>query len=98
MTSPDTSQDEPGNPGFWLEHPAATLAAAKLPGQVTDTAGEPSLTITLAHPGCRDTEVIADADGYCELRWRLTPDAAPDQAAAAITAALDAAHVPAVAS
>ena len=98
MTSPDTSQDEPANPGPWLEQVAASLAAGGLPGQVTQAAGETSLTITLASPGCRETEVIADGDGYCELRWWLPPDAAPEQAAAVITAALDAAHAPAAAS
>jgi hypothetical protein len=98
MTCPDTRQDEPGNPGPWLEQVAACLTAAGLPGWVTQTAGETSLTITVSRPGCRDAEVIAAADGYCELRWWLTQPAAPDQAAAVITAALDAAHAPAAAS
>jgi len=95
MTSPDTSQDAPGNPGPWLEQVAACLAAARLPARITRAAGETSLTIPVSRPGCRETEVIVDADGYCELRWWLTPDAAPEQAAAVITAALDAAHAPA---
>jgi hypothetical protein len=98
MTSPETSQDEPGNPGPWLEQVAACLTAAGLPARVTQTAGETSLTITVSRPGCRDAEVIADADGYCELRWWLPPHAAPGQAAALITAALGAAHALAAAS
>ncbi|HEY1620769.1 MAG TPA: hypothetical protein VGG25_24310 [Streptosporangiaceae bacterium] len=98
MTSPDTSQDEPGNPGPWLEQVAASLAAGGLPGRVAQAAGEASLTITVARPGRRDTEVIVDGDGYCELRWWLAPHHGPGQAAAVITAALHAAHAPAAAS
>jgi predicted DNA-binding protein (UPF0251 family) len=38
MTSPDTSQEQPGNPSAWLEDTAAGPAAARLPGQVTEAA------------------------------------------------------------
>ena len=98
MTSPDTRQDEPAIPGAWLEQVASSLAAAGFPGRVTEAAGEASLTIRVSRPGCRETEVIVDSDGYCELRWWLIPDAAPEQDAAVITAALHAAHAPAAAS
>ncbi len=98
MTSPDTRRDEWGDPGSWLECLAACLAAAGFPGRVTETAGEASLAIALVPPGCRETEVIVDGDGYCELRWWLAPDAGPGQAAAVITAALHAAHAPAAGS
>jgi hypothetical protein len=89
--SPDASPDTPGSPGAWLEQVAASLAAAGLPGRVTEAAGEACLAITTSRPGCRETEVIVDSDGYCELRWWLTQTAGPEQAAAAITATLRAA-------
>ncbi len=95
MTSPGTSHHAAANPERWLEQVAASLAAAGLPGQVTDTAGESCLTITVSRPGRRETEVIVDSDGYCELRWWLTPPATPSEAAAAITAALEAVRLPA---
>ncbi|HEY1621719.1 MAG TPA: hypothetical protein VGG25_29130 [Streptosporangiaceae bacterium] len=102
MTSPDTHQDEPGNPGPWLECLAACLAAAGFPGRVTETAGGASLAVTVSWPGRRETEVIVDADGYCELRWWLPPGIPSGQATDAITsvitAALHAAHAPAAAS
>jgi hypothetical protein len=101
VTGPDTSRDKPasgtrpGSPEAWLDQVAASLAAAGLPGRVTEAAGEACLTITTSRPGRRETEVIVDGDGYCELRWWLAQPADPGETATVITAALDAAHAPA---
>jgi hypothetical protein len=95
ITRPGTSQDESPDSGAWLEQVAASLAIAGLRCQVTETAGEACLTITASRPGCRETEVIVDGDGYCELRWWLPRTATPTTAFAVITAALRAVRPPA---
>lgn len=48
------------------------------------------LTATLHPPGHRDIQVIADEDGYTELRYWASPVTTPAAAVAAIASVLDA--------
>ena len=69
---------------------AAELRAAGLSADVHETQGVVDVRASLDRPGCKTIEVIADDDGYIEIRFWHQPDAAPAQIAATITSALTA--------
>jgi hypothetical protein len=67
---------------------AAELRAAGLAVEVHETQGVLDITASLDPPGCKTIEVIADQDGYTEIRFWHQPDAPPPQMAATIMRAL----------
>jgi hypothetical protein len=54
------------------------------------TSGVLDITATLRRPGCKETEVIVDQDGYVELRYWNHAGVTPAQVTAVIVRALTA--------
>jgi hypothetical protein len=75
-------------PGRRMGAIATGLVAAGLAARVHNTRGVLDVAATLDWPGGKATEVIADEDGYVEVRYWNDPDATPEQVTAVITAAL----------
>src|SRR5215470_14149890 len=64
------------------------LAAVALSTRLRESAGRADLTATLHQPGQREIEVVNDADGYTELRYRANLNVTPTHTVATITSAL----------
>lgn len=77
----------------WLRDVAAELTAAGIPARVDDTLSVPDLTAEApALDGGKPSEVVADPDGYTEIRYWNDPEATPAQVSAVIVRALAAIH------
>lgn len=62
----------------WLRDVAAGLAAAGIAARVDETLLVPDLTACVPAPdGGKPTEVVADPDGYAEIRYWNSADATP---------------------
>ncbi|MDR0343787.1 MAG: hypothetical protein LBI49_11920 [Nocardiopsaceae bacterium] len=73
----------------WLRDVAAELTAAGIPAEVHDTRSVPDLTASApALDGGKPAEVVADPDGYAEIRYWNPPAATPAQASEVIIRAL----------
>jgi len=72
-----------------LHEIAAGLAAVGLVTHLHRTPAGTDLTATLRLPGYRDIEVIADEDGYTELRYWCSLTSAPAADVATIARLLD---------
>lgn len=70
------------------------LSAAGLRVRVTSTCGALDLTAELNRPDSNSAEVIADEDGYVEVRYWNPPGASPAQIAAVISRVLAAITTP----
>ncbi len=69
---------------------AAGLEAAGLTTRLHDTRAALDITATLHQPGCKETEVIVDQDGYVEIRYWNHAGATPARVTAVIVRALTA--------
>ena len=61
------------------------LTAAGLTACLTVTRDVPDVTAWLSQPGGRDIKIIIDDDGYIELRFWVSPDAAPERVTTIVT-------------
>lgn len=75
----------------WLRDVAAELTVAGIAARVDDTLAVPDLTATApAVDGGQPIEVVADPDGYTEVRFWNHPDATPAQVSVTILRAVGA--------
>jgi hypothetical protein len=81
---------EPINTNSSMWDLAAELRAAGLSADVHETQGVLDVRASLDRPGCKTIDVIAEDDGYIELRFWHQPNAAPAEIASTITSALTA--------
>jgi hypothetical protein len=86
MTGPGT--DKFGSTQLQMAELGRLLSAAGMRVQVTSTCGVLDITAQLSRPDCKPAEVIADEDGYVEVRYWNPPGASPAQIAAVISAVL----------
>jgi len=85
-----TISDEPQSMGAARLHEvAARLTAVGLVTRIHRTRAETDLTATLHLAGYHDIEVIADEDGYIELRYRSSLSSTPAADVATIARLLD---------
>jgi hypothetical protein len=86
-----TISDEPRSTGAVRLHQiAAGLTAVGLVTHLHRTRAGTDLTATLSLPGCHEIEVIADEDGYTELRYWCSLNSAPATYVATIARLLEA--------